>query len=65
VLDSLRRKYEDISCGGVSGNLNPAWRQIAKNPSQETVKMEIRKFGGIFDENIFGWRSSVERRGGL
>ena len=50
--------------GGVSGNLNPVWRRVAPNPTQETLKKELRKFGGIFDENILGGRSTVERRGG-
>lgn len=51
--------------GGVSGNLNPVWRRVAPNPTQETLKKELRKFGGIFDENILSGRSTVERRGGL
>lgn len=51
--------------GGVTGNLNPVWRKIAQTKmTREDIKREVQRFGGVFDENIFSGRSTVERWGG-
>lgn len=63
LLQSLMKIF---LAGGISGNLNPMWRRVAQtNATKEDVKKEVQRFGGVFNQNIFGWRSTVERRGGL